>query len=82
MLPYIQKCPSRLRRELLSGGCARCGGKGCGKWVTVSVDGEEREVCHYGIFRAWHWSRRDLPAIKRLLETTASFFDEEVGEPS
>ena len=75
ILPYIEKCPTRLRNDLLRGQCARCGGKGCGKEVTVVVDGEEREICHYGIFTVWRPKRSDVRPLKWLLAVQAGMLE-------
>ena len=77
MLPHIEQCPRRLRDEILRGRCARCGGNGCGKQVTVSVNGEERDICHYGILGIREWRAKDIPAIKWLLAVGAGFFEKE-----
>ena len=76
ILPYIEECPTQLRNDLLRGRCARCGDTGCGKEVTVVVDGEEREICHYGIFTIWRLSRGSLRPLKWLLGVQAGLFEE------
>lgn len=67
ILPYVEQCPPALRDELLAGGCAMCGGAGCGRQVAVTVGGQERLICCYGILRASRWSPGDLEHLKRLL---------------
>jgi len=82
ILPAIEQCPTRLRNELLRGRCARCGGNGCGKAMAVVVDGEEREICCFGIFRLCTWTREEIPNLKRLLRIGAGLFENEGAAPA
>jgi hypothetical protein len=74
ILPYIEQCPPRLRSDLLSNRCASCGGGGCGKAVTVTLDGEERVLCCYGIFRIWRWDREAIQSFRWLLGIQAQLY--------
>jgi hypothetical protein len=80
VLPFIERCNGRLRDEILRGHCARCGGSGCGKQVVVTVDGAEREICHFGIFTVREWDNGDLDEIKRLLDVGAELFEKEATD--
>jgi hypothetical protein len=76
VLPHMDQCPPALRREALSQRCGKCGGAGCGKHITVEVDGAPHDICCFGIQYVRHWTPTDIPHLERLLTVQDGFYRE------
>lgn len=67
ILPHVEQSPPAFRNELLRHGCHRCGDGGCGKHVTVLLDGKDHEICYGGPLWVERWQPAFLEPMKHLI---------------